>query len=41
MIELPRDLCSLEVGSTSIFREVVAEFRKPVLLYFIGKFREI
>ena len=37
MIDLPHDLRSLEAESIYIFREVVAEFRKPVLLYSIGK----
>jgi sulfate adenylyltransferase subunit 2 len=37
MIDLPHDLRRLEAESIYIFREVVAEFRKPVLLYSIGK----
>ena len=35
--ELPDDLRRLEAESIYIFREVIAEFRKPVLLYSIGK----
>jgi len=34
---LPRHLKRLEAESISIMREVVAEFRRPVLLYSIGK----
>jgi sulfate adenylyltransferase subunit 2 len=34
---LPADLRRLEAEATYIFREVAAEFRKPVLLYSIGK----
>jgi sulfate adenylyltransferase subunit 2 len=34
---LPADLRRLEAESIYIFREVAAEFRKPVLLYSIGK----
>jgi sulfate adenylyltransferase subunit 2 len=34
---LPVDLRRLEAESIHIFREVIAEFRKPVLLYSIGK----
>ncbi len=34
---LPPDLRRLEAESIFIFREVAAEFRKPVLLYSIGK----
>src|ERR1700733_7509534 len=34
---LPTDLRRLEAESIYIFREVAAEFRKPVLLYSIGK----
>jgi sulfate adenylyltransferase subunit 2 len=34
---LPRDLRQLEAESIAIVREVVAEFRDPVLLYSIGK----
>jgi sulfate adenylyltransferase subunit 2 len=34
---LPPDLRRLEAESIYIFREVAAEFRKPVLLYSIGK----
>ena len=34
---LPPDLRRLEAESIYIFREVIAEFRKPVLLYSIGK----
>jgi len=34
---LPSDLRRLEAEAIFIFREVVAEFRKPVLLYSIGK----
>jgi sulfate adenylyltransferase subunit 2 len=37
MTNLPRDLRNLEAESIYIFREVFAEFRKPVLLYSIGK----
>jgi sulfate adenylyltransferase subunit 2 len=37
MIDLPQDLRRLEAESIYIFREVLAEFRKPVLLYSIGK----
>jgi sulfate adenylyltransferase subunit 2 len=37
MIDLPHDLRRLEAETIYIFREVVAEFRKPVLLYSIGK----
>jgi 3'-phosphoadenosine 5'-phosphosulfate sulfotransferase (PAPS reductase)/FAD synthetase len=37
MVDLPHDLRRLEAESVYIFREVVAEFRKPVLLYSIGK----
>jgi len=35
--QLPFDLRRLEAESIYIFREVAAEFRKPVLLYSIGK----
>ncbi|WP_431309732.1 sulfate adenylyltransferase subunit CysD [Bradyrhizobium iriomotense] len=35
--ELPRHLRRLEAESIEIMREVVAEFRKPVMLYSIGK----
>jgi sulfate adenylyltransferase subunit 2 len=35
--QLPPDLHRLEAESIYIFREVAAEFRKPVLLYSIGK----
>jgi len=34
---MPADLRRLEAEAIYIFREVVAEFRKPVLLYSIGK----
>src|SRR5215831_3404712 len=34
---LPRDLLQLEAEAIAIVREVVAEFRYPVLLYSIGK----
>ncbi len=34
---LPLDLLRLEAEAIYIFREVAAEFRKPVLLYSIGK----
>jgi sulfate adenylyltransferase subunit 2 len=34
---LPKHLKSLEAQSIEIMREVVAEFRKPVMLYSIGK----
>src|SRR5450631_731203 len=34
---LPRYLKQLEAESIEIMREVVAEFRKPVMLYSIGK----
>jgi len=34
---LPPDLCRLEAEAIYIFREVAAEFKKPVLLYSIGK----
>jgi sulfate adenylyltransferase subunit 2 len=34
---LPKDLKRLEAESIEIMREVVAEFRKPVMLYSIGK----
>jgi sulfate adenylyltransferase subunit 2 len=34
---LSAHLRALEAGSISIFREVASEFRKPVLLYSIGK----
>jgi len=34
---LPADLRRLEAESIAILREVIAEFRKPVLLYSIGK----
>ena len=34
---LPLDLRRLEAEAIHIFREVAAEFRKPVLLYSIGK----
>src|SRR5437868_14120067 len=34
---LPKHLRSLESESIEIFREVVAEFRNPVMLYSIGK----
>jgi sulfate adenylyltransferase subunit 2 len=34
---LPRHLKRLEAESIEIMREVVAEFRKPVMLYSIGK----
>ena len=34
---LPRHLRQLEAESIAIVREVVAEFRNPVLLYSIGK----
>jgi sulfate adenylyltransferase subunit 2 len=34
---LPADLRRLEAEAIYIFREVAAEFRKPVLLYSIGK----
>src|SRR5215469_674845 len=35
--ELPKHLKRLEAWSIEIMREVVAEFRKPVMLYSIGK----
>jgi sulfate adenylyltransferase subunit 2 len=35
--QLPLDLRRLEAEAIYIFREVAAEFRKPVLLYSIGK----
>jgi len=35
--KLPADLRRLEAESIYVFREVAAEFRKPVLLYSIGK----
>ena len=35
--KLPEDLRRLEAEAVFIFREVAAEFRKPVLLYSIGK----
>lgn len=35
--QLPRHLRQLEAGSIGILREVAAEFRRPVLLYSIGK----
>ena len=35
--KLPTDLRRLEAESIYIFREVAAEFAKPVLLYSIGK----
>src|SRR5438045_3703721 len=34
---LPRHLRRLEAESIEIMRDVVAEFRKPVMLYSIGK----
>src|ERR1700743_2410498 len=34
---LPRHLRRLEAESIEIMREVAAEFRKPVMLYSIGK----
>src|SRR5277367_531295 len=34
---LPAHLCRLEAESIAIMREVAAEFRKPVMLYSIGK----
>src|ERR1700738_1153313 len=34
---LPRHLRRLEAESIEIMREVVAEFKKPVMLYSIGK----
>src|SRR5580692_5025640 len=34
---MPSDLRRLEAEAIYIFREVAAEFRKPVLLYSIGK----
>jgi sulfate adenylyltransferase subunit 2 len=34
---LPRHLRQLEAESIEIMREVVAEFKKPVMLYSIGK----
>jgi sulfate adenylyltransferase subunit 2 len=34
---LPRHLKQLEAESIEIMREVVAEFKKPVMLYSIGK----
>jgi sulfate adenylyltransferase subunit 2 len=34
---LPRHLARLEAESIEIMREVVAEFRKPVMLYSVGK----
>ncbi|MGO1118065.1 sulfate adenylyltransferase subunit CysD [Rhodovibrionaceae bacterium A322] len=34
---LPRDLQALEAESIYIFRELAAEFRKPVMMYSIGK----
>ena len=37
MQTLPRHLKRLEAESIHIMREVVAEFRNPVLLYSIGK----
>src|SRR5262245_8065278 len=37
MPSLPRHLAQLEAESIAIVREVVAEFRNPVLLYSIGK----
>ena len=36
-VSLPLDLHRLEAEAIHIFREVVAEFRRPVLLYSIGK----
>ena len=36
-VSLPADLRRLEAEAIFIFREVAAEFRKPVLLYSIGK----
>src|SRR5579862_3735291 len=35
--QLPRHLARLEAESIEIMREVVAEFKKPVMLYSIGK----
>jgi sulfate adenylyltransferase subunit 2 len=35
--QLPKNLKRLEAESIEIFREVAAQFRKPVLLYSIGK----
>jgi len=35
--ELPKHLKRLEAWSIEIMREVIAEFRKPVMLYSIGK----
>ena len=34
---LPRHLKQLEAESIEIMREVAAEFKKPVMLYSIGK----
>ena len=34
---LPRHLKNLEAESIEIMREVIAEFKKPVMLYSIGK----
>ena len=34
---LPRHLRRLEAESIEIMRDVVAEFKKPVMLYSIGK----
>src|SRR4051812_2534320 len=36
-LALPRHLKNLEAESIEIMREVVAEFKKPVMLYSIGK----
>jgi sulfate adenylyltransferase subunit 2 len=36
-VELPKHLKRLEAESIEIMREVIAEFRKPVMLYSIGK----
>ena len=40
--QLSPNLERLEVGAIAIMRETAAEFRKPVLLYLIGrKFRDM
>jgi sulfate adenylyltransferase subunit 2 len=36
-VNLPRHLANLEAESIEIMREVIAEFKKPVMLYSIGK----
>ena len=35
--KLPKHIKNLEVESIEIMREVIAEFKKPVMLYSIGK----